>query len=122
MRHVPHHVITNHAGERKHGKMAEELFWRDIGQPTKRMIASAINAYFRRGEAGFSGSFGAGAALGAACGCAETRIGGAGRNVAVANHRHATDHDIVKIHVNIAVFLFAQQLQQVNEVGAIKLG
>ncbi len=93
--------------------MAEELFWRDIGQPTKRMIASAINAYFRPVKRAFR-LFGAGAALGAACGCAETGLAAQAGNVAVANHRHATDHDIVKIHVNIAVFLFAQQLQQVN--------
>jgi hypothetical protein len=37
------------------------------------------------------------------------------------NHGHAAHHHIVEIDGDIAVFLFAQQLQQVDQVGAVQL-
>jgi hypothetical protein len=46
--------------------VAEELFRCDVASQPKRIITSAMMAYLRHGEAGFAGSFGAGAAFGAA--------------------------------------------------------
>ena len=36
---VPHHVVTHHTGQREDGEMAEELFWRHVGQPAEETNA-----------------------------------------------------------------------------------
>ncbi len=65
---VPHHVVTHHAGQREDGEMAEELFGATLASQPKRIIASAISAYLRHGDAGFTASFGASTFFAAACG------------------------------------------------------
>ena len=120
---VPHHVVTHHAGQREDGEMAEELFWRHVGQPAEennrqrhqRIFAPRRRRFhrffrrfhfFRRGLR-LSGDLNR-----------RRRPG----DFTFANNGHAAHYHVIEIDNDIAVFLFAQQLQQVHQVGAVELG
>ncbi len=80
------------------------------------MIASAINAYLRHGEQVHFPQFSLPVPLfvpPAAELIPESAVPG---NFTRTDHGHAANHHIIKINSDIAVFLFAQQFQQINKV------
>ena len=120
---IPYHVVTHHAGQREDSEMAEELFRRHVGQPAEennrqryqRIFAPRRRRFhlffrrfhfFRRGLR-LSGDLNR-----------RRRPG----DFAFTHHGHTAHHHVIEIDDDIAVFLFAQQLQQVHQVGAVELG
>ncbi len=103
-------------------KWPRNSFGATLASQPKRIIASAISAYLRHGDAGFTASFGASTFFAAAA--AERRPESAARpgDFTFANNGHAAHYHVIEIDNDIAVFLFAQQLQQVHQVGAVELG
>ena len=122
MGNVPHDIVTHHAGEREDGEVAKELFWRDVRQPAKQdndqrhdgVFAPRRRRFrwFCRLRRRFRRSLRLSGNLYRRC-----RPG----DFPFTHHGHAAHHHIIKINGDVAVFLFAEQLQQINEVRAVQL-
>ena len=122
VRHVPHHVVADYAGEREDGKVAKKLFRRDVRQPAKEDHRQRHQRVFTPRRSWFSLFFwrfdGFRRRLRLRGDLNRRRRPG---NFALADHRDAAHHYIVEIDGDIAVFFLAQQLQQVYQVGAVEL-
>ena len=119
---VPHHVVAHDAGEREDGKVAEELFWRDVSQPAEQNNHQRHDRVFAPWRSGFGGFFWLRRRF--RCRLRLSRNLNRRRrpgNFTFTDHRDAAHHHIVEINGDVAVFLFAKQLQQVDEVGAVEL-
>ena len=122
MAHVPHHVITDHAREHKHDKVVEKLCRRYRAHPQNQ----------HRGNHGRREPFPQRLRLGLRLfhrrGLRLLRRGGnlnGGRregDFAIAGDGHVAQNHIIEINGDFAVFIRAEQLGQIHQVGGIKLG
>ena len=103
--------------------MTKELFRRNVGEPAKQNHHQRHQRIFAPRRDRFFLFF--------RCRCGFWRSLRLSRNLdrwrrpgdfTLTNHRDTANNHVVKIDGDIAVFLFAQQFEQVDEVGAVKLG
>ena len=103
--------------------MAKKLFWRDVCQPAEEDNRQRYQGIFTPWGHRFCRFFRRFHFFR----CSLRLSGDLNRrrrpgDFAFAHYGHAAHHHVIEIDNNVAIFLFAQQLQQVNQVGTVELG